>query len=38
MELSTGAGIRLAEIFYDGVCRVNYLDTAGNVIESYELY
>ena len=38
LELSTSHGIRLVEIFYDGVCRVNYLDTTGNVIESYELY
>jgi len=38
LELSTAQGIRLVEIFYDGVCRVNYLDTTGNVIESYELY
>lgn len=37
-EMNTSQGLRLVEIFYDGVCRVNYVDTMGNVIESYELY
>lgn len=37
-EMNTSGGTRLVEIFYDGVCRVNYVDTAGNVIESYEIY
>lgn len=38
LDMDTRSGVRLVEVFYDGVCRVNYLDINGNVIESYELY
>lgn len=38
LDMDTQSGVRLVEVFYDGVCRVNYLDINGNVIESYALY
>lgn len=38
LDMDTRGGVRLVEVFYDGVCRINYLDIQGNVIESYALY
>lgn len=38
-EVSTSEGLRLVEVFNNsGICRVNYLNIEGNIIESYEIY
>ena len=38
LDMNTRFGISVVEVFFDGVCRINYLNIRGEVIESYELY